>query len=350
MAEHFQQRTIREHLMGVVGTHLNSESINCGRTHEVGCELVALLASYREEERLLFPQVYLLGPGSPEMLRTLTPGTSMFTLGQVTEDQATRQVAVMALKTCASLAIDGWCVYIRRLAKGFDYGLFRPAAETYSASAEVTLMASKLPVALLRQSAENTVEVITGNGTKLEISLTTAIPSNDGLGRHVTTFAAAACSEVGEEDRDQATGYLARTLNELLRGSHGALLAAVPYRKKLDKEKLSDGVMLPEPIPLIQTMLGAIRGKTAAEASLLRSRESLLRGMVANDGVTVLATDGSIRAFRVFVRTTGILLPGGQPGGARSRAFAVLRGFVGKGLRAALFRSQDGRMEVAVPS
>src|SRR5262249_10497144 len=110
-------------------------------------------------------------------------------------------------------------------------------------------------------------------------------------------------------------------------------------------------VILKEPIPLVQSMLTAVKEMTAADASLLRSQESLLRGMIGSDGVTILGTDGSIRAFRVFVHRTSRKVQGLQgtsSGGARSRAFDVLRGYVGKILRAALFRSQDGRTEVVV--
>jgi hypothetical protein len=167
---------------------------------------------------------------------------------------------------------------------------------------------------------------------------------------HVDDFAKVVCSEVLKDQRDQAIGYLARILTDCLRGSHGALLAATPYKKPLDRNKLSDGVVLSDPIPLVQTMLSAIRGRTAAEATLLRSQESLLRGMIGSDGVTVFGTDGSIRAFRIFVQQIGTKKAAGQSvsGGARSRAFAVLRGYVGTSLKAALFRSQDGRMEVVV--
>lgn len=108
-----------------------------------------------------------------------------------------------------------------------------------------------------------------------------------------------------------------------------------------------------EPIPLIQTMLTAVKTKTASDALLLRSQESLLRGMISSDGVTILGTDGSIRAFRVFVHGPG-KKPGNQQraasGGARSRAFEVLRGYLRKPLRAILFRSQDGRTELEVES
>src|SRR5216684_8095482 len=54
MADTFEQRTIREHLLGMVANHLSGGTINCGVTHQVGCELVSLLSAYREEERRLF--------------------------------------------------------------------------------------------------------------------------------------------------------------------------------------------------------------------------------------------------------------------------------------------------------
>lgn len=91
----------------------------------------------------------------------------------------------------------------------------------------------------------------------------------------ILEFSRAACSDVDEDSSGQAAGYLARVLTEFLRGSHGTLLAAAPYAKALDPKKFSDGVILRESIPLIQTMLTAVKEKTAADLSLLRSHESL---------------------------------------------------------------------------
>ena len=244
-------------------------------------------------------------------------------------------------------------MYIRRGNQGFCFGLFRPAAETYSAGTETTLVASELPAALLRHSAENTVEIVNSTGGRLEISLTTATPSNRAVSGQIMEFSQVACSDVAEALRDQAVGYLARLLTEFLRGSHGALLAAATCTKPLYRKQFSDSVVLQPPIALIQTMLNAAKEKTAVEASLLRSQESLLRGMMVSDGVTILGTDGSIKAFRVFVQGPSRKqdAPKGMvSGGARSRAFEVLRSYVGKTLRAALFRSQDGRTEVVVPT
>lgn len=352
MVDTFEQKTIRDPLLGMVADHLGKGQINCGLTQQVGCELVALLSAYREEDRRLFPQVYLFGPSPADLIRVLAPGIPVLGIGEVEDNPgAPRQAAVAALKTCASLAIDGWCVYIRRRAHGFGFGLFRPAAETYSAGPEATLAASGLPAALLRHSAENTVEIINSAGGRLEISLTTASPSNRAMSGQILEFSRAACLDVAGGSRAQAAGYLARVLTEFLRGSHGTLLAAAPSAKSLDPKKFSDGVILEEPIPLVQTMLSAAKEKAAAEASLLRSHESLLRGMMASDGVTILGTDGSIRAFRVFVHPPGKKVgtqPGASSGGARSRAFNILRSYVGKALRGALFRSQDGRTDVVV--
>jgi hypothetical protein len=352
MADTFQQKTIRDPLLGMVADHLGNGKIYCGLTQQVGCELVALLSMYREEERRLFPQVYLFGPSQTDLVRALAPGIPVLMIGETKDVEAgVREVAIVALKTCASLAIDGWCVFIRRHEKGFSFGLFRSDAEAYSAGAEATLTASGLPAALLRHSAENTVEIINSVGGRLEISLTTATPSNQAMSAQIAAFAKVSCSDLVADYREQAAGYLARVLTEFLRGSHGALLGAAPYKKVLDRKRLSDGAILQEPIPLVQTMLAAVKETTAAEASLLRSQESLLRGMISSDGVTILGTDGSIRAFRVFVQRSEKKAgrqSAASSGGARKRAFDVLRSYVGTILSAALFRSQDGQTEVAV--
>ncbi len=221
------------------------------------------------------------------------------------------------------------------------------------AGAEDKLASFGLPAVLLRHSAENTVEIVNSAGGRLEISLTTSLASNRAMGGQIMEFAKAACLDVADEAKDQSTHYLARVLTEFLRGGHGALLAAAPCNRPLHRTKLADGVILTPPIPLILTMLAAMKEQTAAAASLLRSQEALLRGMIASDGVTILGTDGSIRAFRVFVQPGRKQASGRQQassGGARSRAFSVLRDYVGNALRAALFRSQDGRTEVVVPS
>jgi hypothetical protein len=68
MTDTFEQKTIRDPLLGMVADHLGKGQINCGITQQVGCELVSLLSAYREEDRRLFPQVYLFGPSQTGIL------------------------------------------------------------------------------------------------------------------------------------------------------------------------------------------------------------------------------------------------------------------------------------------
>lgn len=79
MTDTFEQKTIRDPLLGMVADHFGKGQINCGVTHQVGCELVALLSAYREEERRLFPQVYLFGPSEADLIRAIAPGIPVLT-------------------------------------------------------------------------------------------------------------------------------------------------------------------------------------------------------------------------------------------------------------------------------
>jgi hypothetical protein len=318
----------------------------------VGCELVALLSAYREEERQLFPEVYLLAPTEGDLLPALAPGAPVLKIGEcrIADDaeEGARQTARAALKSCASLAIDGWVIYIQRAGLVFQYGLFRPATQSYSVGAAAVLANSGWPCAILRNSAHNTVEIVNSVGCRLEISLTTATPSKRSMSDQISEFSRAACSDLAEEEQEQAAGYLTRVLIDFLRACHGALLAVTPMGAALERERFPDGIIFPEPVPLLRQMLLAVKERSADAVSSLRSHESLLRGMIVSDGVTILGTDGSIRAFRVFVHTTSD--SDGERarsvGGARSRAFEALRRCLGSPLTAILLRSQDGRMEV----
>jgi hypothetical protein len=71
-----------------------------------------------------------------------------------------------------------------------------------------------LAAAILRNSAENTVEIVNSVGIRLEISLTTATPSKRAMSGQVLEFATAACMDLPAADQEQAIGYLARVLTE----------------------------------------------------------------------------------------------------------------------------------------
>lgn len=343
----YSQRTVREPLLGMVTDHLNEGGINCGKTYQVGCEVVALLASYREEERRLFPKVFLAGPYDEDLFRVMSPGSMSILIETFGQDVSPRAVAVASLKKCASLAIEGWCVFVRRTSGGFECGLFRPHVDLYSAGSVELLPSSGLPVAVFRQSADNTVEVVNSRGDRLEVSLSTASPTGTPAETQLSDFVQAACSRISPDLVVRAKPYLIRLLSDCLYMSHGSMLVVVPSGWTIDREVFSDGVMLQHPIRLTYALESVIHSGRAVDAAELRSLESLLRGMVLSDGVTALNDEGSVVGFRLFVRSGSESIGAeSESGGARSRAYNVLARSVGRSLMAALFRSQDGRMEV----
>lgn len=352
----FEQKTIREPLLGAVLDHLTHGGITNSRMYHIGCELVALLSSYREEDRRLFPEVYLLDTSDAPLLPILSPGVKPIAIGQSSiADRAlesgARKAARTILKNCAPLAIGGWAIYVEMNGRDFAYGLFRSSLQTYSNSAVSVLASSELPAAVFRNSAENAVEIINGQGSCLEFSLTTSTPSTRALSGQIVEFTQAACKDIVARDRGNAVEYLSQLLSDFLRSSHGALMAVAPSGQALGPPKFSQGVIFDHPIPLIPLMLAAKKEKTASADSILRSHESLLLGMIQSDGVTILGTNGTIKAFRVFVHSTRRRRRASSEassGGARSIAYSVLCESMGDPLMAALIRSQDGRTEVEV--
>jgi len=103
---------------------LQSSSIACAHTAELVRDITCLLASYREEDVPLFPDVFVL----PDLaaLSSISPGTERLIIkaGIPLNDAAGR-----VLKDCASLAVKGWAVYIAKSADNVaEYGLFRIGA------------------------------------------------------------------------------------------------------------------------------------------------------------------------------------------------------------------------------
>jgi hypothetical protein len=68
--------------------------------------------------------------------------------------------------------------------------------------------------------------------------------------------------------------------------------------------------------------------------------------MVRSDGIIVFKNDGSIIAYRAFLKLPATLTSP-VTGGARRRTFEALRARIGKDLEAVFMASQDGHTEFA---
>ena len=78
----------------------------------------------------------------------------------------------------------------------------------------------------------------------------------------------------------------------------------------------------------------------------------LLRRMANMDGITVLDSCGAIIGYNCFVKdsTAGSHESGTITGGARRRAFDVLRSQIGKQISGVIYKSQDGVVELGISS
>jgi len=340
--------SIRNSLQGMLADFVRAAGFQYSHAVDAACELVFLLAAYREEDSPLFPELYLIdGTVEGDVLSAIAPGAERIEIGSTSHD---RRAASDALKKCAALATEDWSIYLLSGATQFTFGIFRAYQLPYSVSASESLQAADPSIGaviLFRNCAANCVELRDGSGHNLEVSLTSAPPSGSPVSTLFGDLAAEVSANVDAEIKDTTRGYLTRLLSDICRGSHGALIGVVPSSQARLPAMLSDGVILRERISFVQPLKEAILRRNDSALALLRSREALLRGMIRGDGITVLGSDATIRAFRVFIKPTAneskLLKENSVPGGARSRAFELMKLRLGKTFGAVFFRSQDGR-------
>jgi hypothetical protein len=140
--------------------------------------------------------------------------------------------------------------------------------------------------------------------------------------------------------REPVAVLTGKVVEDGVRASHGCIIAVVADTDEAiasARHSLTDGAFLSEPIDLAMLVRESEEQRSRESSTLVRSRVSLIRGMIGQDGITLFSTRGRVLAFNVFipnVATASVM------GGARSRAFATL---AESGLVIACFaQSHDG--------
>lgn len=340
------QRSIREELLGTLHDFCKTAGFNSMNTNEVLAELVFHLSEYREEEVPLFPSLFLTEERS-QALAAIAPAHERIPIGNC----SIISVASNALKECAALACDGWAIYLVMAQQEAHYGLFRTVNSPFSVSALESLRDPQIelgPIVMIRNCSSRCVEMIDGKGNGLELSLSSSHPPkqpvSSKIGRLAAAFMADLCS-----DSKGVFPYVERLLGSICQQAHGTIIAVLPANLGSVPAGFQDGVMLEPPLDLGMTFQELDRLKSADALSRLYSRETLLRGMINSDGITLLSSDLKVIAFRVFVKPnvneSQNLEKVDIRGGARTRAFELLKLRLKDPLNAVFLRSQDGRTE-----
>lgn len=336
--------SIRGSLQGELMDFLNGSGIACAHTAELVRDITCLLASYREEDVPLFPDVFVLTDLAK--LASISPGTQRVTIkAGIPLNVAAERV----LKDCASLAVRGWSVYVAKTAENVaEYGLFRSAMHSFATTAEEMMIEQgNVPMVLVRNRGRLVVELRNSKNETLTASFTSAPAAESAFAQHVSKFVETAASALNEPHAQGFRQYLSRLLTDLLQNCHGTLLMvhSVPEGNQAP-EQLSSGVWLTTSVDLYNAYVSAMDAKDANSLAALTAAEALLGGMIGSDGVVVFGNNGSVLGYRIFLKPTDDekkALP--EEGGGRRRTYALMKSRLGEHMKAAFFRSQDGHTE-----
>lgn len=311
-------------------------------------DLADHLAAYREEDTAFFPCVYLIiDEEESDTLNMIAPGAQRVRLNCVENN---RSAGAKILKDSAALASGGWAIFVDLSNDQINYGLFRASILPFSISSDQHMADPEEDSGgslLMRNCSHNSVELISSNGQSLELGLTSARPGASSTSDSFIPLVEAFIRDVPDAEDLDPLCYVRRLLFSVTQECHGTIIVVLSSSQTSVPEHLADGVILDEPIDIVESYRQLSGTATAANLAELSSRELLMKGMVQSDGITILSSNGKILGFRVFVKPSDTerteLDALNIEGGARSRAFELLKLRVNEDVICAFFRSQDGR-------
>lgn len=344
--------TLQKTMLGELFTFLEQEGFECQATTKAVVELVVQLSRYQEEGAVLYPRFVICD--DLDLLLREACGAEAIKIGDGPRNAATMR---LALKKCAPLARESWVAYVRRTENNlFEFGVFReegiPTAIDLRDSIISGLISARNSggVVLVSQVADRVVELVGARTSTLTYHLTGVEPGQPSPLAAIDRLSAAMTRDVTDDKiKERAASFMRSTLSDALRRGHGTLIAIVEVEKTCT-EVTQDSVSLKTSALDVADAV-RVHVQDASERTLTRifAYARLIEGMLATDGITVFRTDAVITHYNAFVNDPGAesgALPRTVVGGARRRAFRVLKKLVDAGsLVAAFFRSADGGSE-----
>ncbi len=340
-----QVYSIRESLQGRLQTFIRESGFRSTFLEDLIRDLVVLLSSYREENILMFPPVYVANTRDD-----LAP---LFTIGNpiaIGSIPQTADAASILLKDLAPLAKEGWAAYVfSNGAIDLKYGIFRSARHSLSTGADEVIadLGQSVQLMLIKNCGHQAVELHNTLGSRLTAVFRIASASHLGMDSQIKLFADFAAESLN--DAFEFRAYLRRILSTTIQHCHGTLLAVIPPFDGLTPSSIGNAVRPDPKIDLAELHGAALRLRDADSLADLRAGEVLLAGMIASDGIVVFGSDGTVRAYRSFIKpepVEALLLP--SEGGARRRAFELMKLRIPTQYVAAFYRSQDGETRCEV--
>ncbi|WP_411847431.1 hypothetical protein AAFN60_08925 [Roseibacillus persicicus] len=330
--------SFRSMILGRIEGFVDSTGIIPLISKESLAQLIVAISNYTEEGKSFSPPIYIT-TDLDKLLRFI-PGNSRIKIGELGIDDNSPCVA---LKRCAPLATDGWCIYLDCKADKVFYGVFRDSLAPLAIPLEKALLqdgSGETKVLRTQQSAPSCVELTNHNGDSHTIFISDKREAEPSPRQFVSDLAQAICSELKADIRPSAQTVIEKALNNGLEASHGALVAVT--RKDKPPQFLQDGLLLNEPLNFGELARKALHGNEQDRMRLI-SFTKVLEGMFGCDGIIVFNRKATLIGYNCFIKPSAKKTP--ASGGARKRAYGALQTRLGKGLFATFIRSQDGWSE-----
>jgi hypothetical protein len=129
--------SFRNHLFGSVEDFVASTAMQPFVTARTVAHLVVGLGNYTEEGKSLRPEIYLT-TNIGSLLKFL-PGSTSILIGNC---PISEEAPTIALKHCAPLASDGWCIFVNSDGNIVTYGVFRDALSPLAVPLDEALLKS----------------------------------------------------------------------------------------------------------------------------------------------------------------------------------------------------------------
>lgn len=330
--------SFRSMILGRIEGFVDSTDICPLISKESLAQLIVAISNYTEEGRSFSPSVYITN--DLDKLLRFIPGNSKIKIGKL---EVNDTALCVALKRCAPLAIDGWCIYIDSKASGAYYGVFRDSLTPLAIPVEQALLkngSGEAKVLRVQQSAPSCVELTNHNGDSHTIFISDKRETEPSPRQFVSNLASAICGKLPDVNRLSTQTVIEKALTNGLDASHGALVAVT--RSVSPPKFLKDGLLLKDPLDFSELTLKARQGSEEDRMRLI-SYSKVLEGMFGCDGIVVFNRQATLIGYNCFVKPSAKTPP--ASGGARKRAYATLQSKLGNGLFAAFIRSQDGWSE-----
>jgi len=284
-------------------------------------ELVSIvnsLSDYYEEGEHLYPEVLLTNNISdiPFFIRY------DFYTGKLLPKSMSK-----AIKMCAPLCDEGWCIFLEVNDKGIRWGVVNGEQKITSLSLLEQLRLNADDdhrFILLHNIGAKTVEFLPASDKPTYAVSLSLNGVEDVQGRYIQDL----CETISENCQDSLfCGFLEKIISYALQVGHGNLVAVLKENdgKFIIPEIFSDGVFLPNaPIDLYEYYVHFRNSDNDIVAhELLKKVSHLVEAMLNHDGICLFTNDGKLIGYHLIVDNKTIE-DYQIVGGARTKAFKKL--------------------------